>query len=179
MGKAALIGSFLAQLPVEVTLIKVVTTIGKPGVAVASGHAQNARLCRRGGGGGQSSHAQCAPLVPSLRCWKHNDILELAGTKMQFVMVHLAQTLFAGQLFIQQAIGQVAVALLPVPRWRCCMVGVVKLGRWSGWITLFTTPAFVPPCRERWIERIAVVDVDEKKFIEIGRWPWPATNWLC
>lgn len=71
----------------EVTLIKVVTTIGKPGVAVAS-------VTRRTHGYAVAvveavnrPTLNDAPLGSEPQMLKHNDILELAGTKMQFVMV--------------------------------------------------------------------------------------------
>lgn len=71
----------------EVTLIKVVTTIGKPGVAVAS-------VTRRTHGYAVAvveavnrPTLNDAPLGTEPQMLKHNDILELAGTKMQFVMI--------------------------------------------------------------------------------------------
>lgn len=71
----------------EVTLIKVVTTIGKPGVAVAS-------VTRRTHGYAVAvveavnrPTLNDVPLGSEPQMLKHNDILELAGTKMQFAMV--------------------------------------------------------------------------------------------
>ena len=69
----------------EVALIKVVTTIGKPGIAVAA-------ITRRPQGfvvahveGADRPSLNGAPIGVEAVVLKNGDILELAGTKMQFV----------------------------------------------------------------------------------------------
>jgi hypothetical protein len=71
----------------EVTLMKVVTTIGKPGVAVAS-------ITRRPHGylvamveGITRPTLNGQPLDSEPQMLQDGDVLELAGTKMQFVML--------------------------------------------------------------------------------------------
>jgi hypothetical protein len=70
----------------EVALVKIVTTIGKPGVAVAS-------ITRRPHGyavalveGVNRPTLNDQPLDSDSHMLKNGDILELAGTKMQFVL---------------------------------------------------------------------------------------------
>jgi hypothetical protein len=71
----------------EVNLVKVVTTVGKPGVQVAS-------ITKRPGGY-VLSHVEGAlrptvngnPLVGETVSLKNGDVIELAGTQMQFVHV--------------------------------------------------------------------------------------------
>jgi hypothetical protein len=70
----------------EVALVKIVTTIGKPGVAVAS-------ITRRPHGyavalveGVNRPTLNDQPLDSESHLLKNGDILELAGTKMQFVL---------------------------------------------------------------------------------------------
>lgn len=69
----------------EVALVKVVTTIGKPGVAVAA-------ITRRPHGfvvshveGADRPSLNGAPIGAEAVALKNGDMLELAGTKMQFV----------------------------------------------------------------------------------------------
>jgi pSer/pThr/pTyr-binding forkhead associated (FHA) protein len=69
----------------EVPLVKVVTTIGKPGVAVAA-------LTKRPHGfvvahvdGGNKPTLNGSPIGPEPVTLKSGDLLELAGTQMQFV----------------------------------------------------------------------------------------------
>jgi pSer/pThr/pTyr-binding forkhead associated (FHA) protein len=69
----------------EVPLVKVVTTIGKPGVAVAA-------ITRRPQGfvvahveGGNKPTLNGAPISAEPVSLKNGDLLELAGTQMQFV----------------------------------------------------------------------------------------------
>jgi pSer/pThr/pTyr-binding forkhead associated (FHA) protein len=69
----------------EVTLTKVVTTVGKPGVQVAS-------ITKRPGGyviahveGGSRPHINGSPLVGDSVHLKNGDVIELAGTQMQFI----------------------------------------------------------------------------------------------
>ena len=69
----------------EVTLVKVVTTIGKPGVAVAA-------ITRRPHGyvvalveGLNRPTLNDEPLETEAQVLKNGDVLELAGTKMQFI----------------------------------------------------------------------------------------------
>jgi FHA domain len=69
----------------EVTLTKVVTTVGKPGVQVAS-------ITKRPGGyviahveGGSRPNINGSPLVGESVHLKNGDVIELAGTQMQFV----------------------------------------------------------------------------------------------
>lgn len=71
----------------EVALVKIVTTIGKPGVAVAS-------ITRRPHGyavalveGVNRPTLNDHPLDSEPQMLKSGDVLELAGTKMQFVML--------------------------------------------------------------------------------------------
>lgn len=70
----------------EVAFVKVVTTIGKPGVAVVS-------ITRRPHGyavavveGVNRPTLNEKPLAAAPEMLKHGDILELAGTKMQFIL---------------------------------------------------------------------------------------------
>ena len=69
----------------EVVLTKVVTTVGKPGVQVAS-------ITKRPGGyvfahvEGARGRRSTARRWPARRCsLKNGDVIELAGTQMQFV----------------------------------------------------------------------------------------------
>ena len=69
----------------EVVLIKVVTTVGKPGVQVAS-------ITKRPGGyvlahveGASQPSVNGIPLVGETVHLKNGDVIELAGTQMQFV----------------------------------------------------------------------------------------------
>jgi FHA domain len=69
----------------EVVLTKVVTTVGKPGVQVAS-------ITKRPGGyvlahveGGARPTINGSPLVGETVHLKNGDVIELAGTQMQFV----------------------------------------------------------------------------------------------
>jgi hypothetical protein len=69
----------------EVALVKVVTTIGKPGVAVAS-------ITKRPHGfvvahveGGNKPTLNGAPIGAEPMTLKNGDLLELAGTQMEFV----------------------------------------------------------------------------------------------
>ena len=69
----------------EVTLTKVVTTVGKPGVQVAS-------ITKRPGGyvlahveGGSRPTVNGVPLVGESVPLKNGDVIELAGTQMQFI----------------------------------------------------------------------------------------------
>jgi hypothetical protein len=69
----------------EVPLVKVVTTIGKPGVAVAA-------ITKRPHGfvvahveGGNKPTLNGAPIGAEPVTLKNGDLLELAGTQMQFV----------------------------------------------------------------------------------------------
>ncbi len=87
VGKAAIKVMSGAAVGREVTLVKVVTTIGKPGVAVAS-------ITRRPHGyavavveGSNRPTLNDQPLGNEPEMLKHGDILELAGTRMQFVML--------------------------------------------------------------------------------------------
>jgi pSer/pThr/pTyr-binding forkhead associated (FHA) protein len=71
----------------EVPLVKVVTTIGKPGVAVAA-------ITKRPHGfvvahveGGNKPTLNGAPIGAEPVTLKNGDLLELAGTQMQFVQV--------------------------------------------------------------------------------------------
>jgi hypothetical protein len=69
----------------EVVLTKVVTTIGKPGVQVAS-------ITRRPSGyvlshveGGQRPMLNGAPMATESAALRNGDVIELAGTQMQFL----------------------------------------------------------------------------------------------
>jgi FtsP/CotA-like multicopper oxidase with cupredoxin domain len=69
----------------EVNLTKVVTTVGKPGVQVAS-------ITKRPGGyvfahveGSSRPTVNGNPLVGESVSLKNGDVIELAGTQMQFV----------------------------------------------------------------------------------------------
>ncbi|RYY93679.1 MAG: FHA domain-containing protein, partial [Comamonadaceae bacterium] len=71
----------------EVPLVKVVTTIGKPGVAVAA-------ITKRSHGfvvahveGSAKPMLNGAPIGPEPMMLKDGDMLELAGTQMQFLQV--------------------------------------------------------------------------------------------
>lgn len=69
----------------EVVLVKVVTTIGKPGLAVAAitqrPHGYVVALVE----GEDKPTLNDVPLDTEPQVLKHGDVLELAGTKMQFV----------------------------------------------------------------------------------------------
>ncbi len=87
VGKAAIKVLSGAAAGREVTLVKVVTTIGKPGVAVAS-------ITRRPHGyavavveGANRPTLNDQALGTEPEMLKDGDVLELAGTKMQFVML--------------------------------------------------------------------------------------------
>ncbi|MDP3134126.1 MAG: FHA domain-containing protein [Burkholderiaceae bacterium] len=87
VGKAAIKVLSGAAAGREVTLVKIVTTIGKPGVAVAS-------ITRRPHGyavavveGANRPTLNDQPLGSEPAMLKNGDVLELAGTKMQFVML--------------------------------------------------------------------------------------------
>lgn len=69
----------------EVTLVKVVTTLGKPGVAVASitKRAQGFVLAYVEGSSKPTLNGTPIGVEPVLL--KHGDLMELAGTQMQFV----------------------------------------------------------------------------------------------
>jgi len=69
----------------EVTLTKVVTTVGKPGVQVAS-------ITKRPGGyviahveGLVRPSVNGMPLAADIAPLKNGDLIELAGTQMQFI----------------------------------------------------------------------------------------------
>jgi len=69
----------------EVALTKVVTTVGKPGVQVAS-------ITKRPGGyvlahveGAQRPSVNGNPLVSETVHLRNGDLIELAGTQMQFI----------------------------------------------------------------------------------------------
>jgi len=69
----------------EVLLTKVVTTVGKPGVQVAS-------VTKRPGGyvlshveGSRRPNVNGQPVGEEAISLKHGDIIDLAGTQMQFV----------------------------------------------------------------------------------------------
>lgn len=69
----------------EVALTKVVTTVGKPGVQVAS-------ITKRPGGyvlahveGAQQPTVNGTPVIGETVALKNGDVIELAGTRMQFV----------------------------------------------------------------------------------------------
>ncbi|HEX5785100.1 FHA domain-containing protein [Hydrogenophaga soli] len=71
----------------EVTLVKVVTTIGKPGVAVASitRRPHGYVVAKVEGSSPPTLNGQALDAEPQML--HHGDTLELAGTKMQFVMI--------------------------------------------------------------------------------------------
>ena len=69
----------------EVPLVKVVTTIGKPGVAVAAITRRPHGLVVAWGGGVQKPTSNGNPSGTDAVNLRHGDMLELAGTKMQFV----------------------------------------------------------------------------------------------
>ena len=69
----------------EVPLTKVVTTVGKPGVAVASiSRRQNGYVVAHVEGGGIPL-LNGAPISSEPVALKSGDVIELAGTKMQFI----------------------------------------------------------------------------------------------
>jgi hypothetical protein len=69
----------------EVPLTKVVTTIGKPGVAVAAiTRRQRGFLVHHVEGGGNPT-LNGSPIGVEPVTLKNGDLIELAGTKMQFV----------------------------------------------------------------------------------------------
>jgi pSer/pThr/pTyr-binding forkhead associated (FHA) protein len=71
----------------EVPLTKVVTTIGKPGVAVAAiTRRQRGFLVHHVEGGGNPT-LNGAPIGADQVALRNGDLIELAGTKMQFVQV--------------------------------------------------------------------------------------------
>lgn len=71
----------------EVPLTKVVTTIGKPGVAVAAiTRRQRGFLVHHVEGGGNPT-LNGSPIGSEQLALRNGDLIELAGTKMQFVQV--------------------------------------------------------------------------------------------
>ena len=69
----------------EVSLTKVVTTVGKPGVAVAAiTKRQNGFVVHHVEGAGNPS-LNGSPIGPEPVSLKNGDLIELAGTQMQFV----------------------------------------------------------------------------------------------
>lgn len=69
----------------EVTLTKVVTTVGKPGVQVASITKRPAGYVLAHVEGAQRPSVNGTPLVGETAGLKNGDVIELAGTQMQFV----------------------------------------------------------------------------------------------
>jgi len=69
----------------EVPLVKAVTTIGKPGVAVAAISRRLDGFSVTGLEGGADALLNGAPLGSGLMELKSGDVLELAGTQMQFM----------------------------------------------------------------------------------------------
>jgi pSer/pThr/pTyr-binding forkhead associated (FHA) protein len=69
----------------EVPLTKVVTTIGKPGVAVAAITKRQAGFVVHHVEGGGSPTLNGAPISADPLPLKNGDVIELAGTQMQFV----------------------------------------------------------------------------------------------
>ena len=87
MGNAAIKVMSGAAAGREVPLVKVVTTIGKPGVAVAA-------ITRRPHGfvvalveGAVKPTVNGTPLSTDAVNLRHGDLIELAGTQMQFVQL--------------------------------------------------------------------------------------------
>ena len=87
------LGAFSASVKVlsgaaagrEVPLTKVVTTIGKPGVAVAAITKRHHGFVVHHVEGGGSPMVNGAPLSADPISLKNGDVIELAGTQMQFV----------------------------------------------------------------------------------------------
>ena len=69
----------------EVALSKVVTTVGKPGVQVASITRRPARLRAGARRGVAATDVNGSPVVSETVHLKNGDVIELAGTQMQFV----------------------------------------------------------------------------------------------
>jgi FHA domain len=69
----------------EVALTKVVTTLGKPGVQVASITKRPAGYVFAHVEGALRPHVNGTPLIGESVALKNGDVLELAGTQMQFV----------------------------------------------------------------------------------------------
>jgi pSer/pThr/pTyr-binding forkhead associated (FHA) protein len=69
----------------EVPLVKVVTTIGKPGVAVAAITKRPAGFVVAHVEGSNKPTLNGAPIGAEPTMLKHGDMLELAGTQMQFI----------------------------------------------------------------------------------------------
>ena len=69
----------------EVSLVKVVTTVGKPGVQVASITKRPAGYVFAHVEGASRPTVNGAPLVGETVHLKNGDVIELAGTQMQFV----------------------------------------------------------------------------------------------
>jgi pSer/pThr/pTyr-binding forkhead associated (FHA) protein len=69
----------------EVPLTKIVTTIGKPGVAVAAITKRPQGFVVHHVEGGGNPTLNGAPIGQDPIQMKNGDVIELAGTKMQFV----------------------------------------------------------------------------------------------
>jgi pSer/pThr/pTyr-binding forkhead associated (FHA) protein len=69
----------------EVSLTKVVTTVGKPGVAVAAITKRQAGFVVHHVEGAGNPTLNGAPIGPEPVSLKNGDLIELAGTQMQFV----------------------------------------------------------------------------------------------
>ena len=69
----------------EVPLVKVVTTIGKPGVAVAAITKRQHGFVVAHVEGGSKPTLNGSPIGAEPVALKNGDLLELAGTQMQFV----------------------------------------------------------------------------------------------
>lgn len=87
LGKAAIRVLSGAASGREVKLVKVVTTIGKPGVAVAAiTHRPNGYVISHAEGVTRAT-LNATPLGDEAVALQHGDLLELGGTQMQFVVL--------------------------------------------------------------------------------------------
>ncbi len=69
----------------EAELLKAVTTLGKPGIAVVTIARHEARYQLQWLEGQSTPQVNCEPLGPDPVPLEHEDLIELAGTRLQFL----------------------------------------------------------------------------------------------
>ena len=167
----------------EVPLVKVVTTIGKPGVAVAAitkrshgfvvAHVEGSnkpdaqRRChrRRAGDAEERRHAGTG---------RHADAVRAAG-ELNPKRLRARQPM--GSACLSRHWSRIAVTLVPLVFALLHAGGVVPIGvlqRLDDIIYDARLRATMPRTLDA---RVVIVDIDEKSLAEVGRWPWAATSW--
>ena len=109
---------------------------------------------------------------------KNGDMLELAGTQMQFVQADLTPAAPRCQParwpmgLLSRHWSRIAVTLVPLVFALLHAIGVLPIGvlqRLDDIIYDARLRATMPRTLD---ERIVIVDIDEKSLAEVGRWPW-------